>query len=223
MKKAAIIVAGGTGTRMNADIPKQFLLLGGKPLLFHSLETFYRTDPGITIILVLPESYIQTWRSLCNEFSFPIPHMIVSGGETRFHSVRNALPLLNDEILVGIHDGARPLVSSELIIRAFAAALQYGNCIPALPVSESVRVIDNGGSRPVDRRDYRIIQTPQVFGVMEIREAYKQPYNDTFTDDATVLEGTGKTIHLIEGEPFNIKVTCSTDMVMAECLLNQLH
>jgi 2-C-methyl-D-erythritol 4-phosphate cytidylyltransferase len=205
---------------MNAGIPKQFLLLDGRPLLMHSLEAFYLADPDLRILVVLPESHFPRWESFCDEYLFKVPHELVPGGDTRFHSVSNAMQLLATDGLVSIHDGARPLVSAGLINRTFDAAMMFGNCIPVVPVNESVRLIANGASSPVNRDDYRIIQTPQVFRIAEIREAYRQPYQSVFTDDATVLERTGKRIFLAEGEPANIKITRPEDLAVAECLLN---
>jgi 2-C-methyl-D-erythritol 4-phosphate cytidylyltransferase len=219
LKRFAIIVAGGTGTRMNAGIPKQFLLLAGRPMLLHSLDCFYLSDPETSIIVVLPENHAKTWRSLCTEHGSTIPHQVVSGGETRFHSVKNGLQIIPGDGLVAIHDGARPLVSPALINRAFEAASRLGNATPVLPVNESMRTLENGVSRPVNRDDYRIIQTPQVFGVAVLRKAYEQTYRAAFTDDATVFESTGETIHLIEGEYSNIKITRPDDLITAERII----
>lgn len=220
MKKAVVIVAGGTGTRMNTSVPKQFLLLGGRPLLMYSLDAFSQAEPGIRIILVLPEPFVCLWSTLCKEYSFTISHEVVHGGETRFHSVSNALNLIEGDGLIAIHDGARPLVSQPLIQRAFQSALQNGNAIPAIAVSESVRKIDERGSHPVNRHDYRIIQTPQIFGTAQLKQAYRQAYRAEFTDDATVLESTGEIVHLVDGEPLNIKITQPEDLILAEYLLN---
>jgi 2-C-methyl-D-erythritol 4-phosphate cytidylyltransferase len=221
LKKAAIVVAGGTGTRMKEGVPKQFLLLGSRPLLMYSLEAFYITDPEIRIIVALPEDHIHAWNSLCREYRFTVPHSTVSGGETRFHSVSNALGIIEGDGLVAIHDGARPLVTASLISRTFETAGRLGNCIPVLTISESLRIVENDITRPVNRHDYRIVQTPQVFRISEIQSAYRQDYRSAFTDDATVLESTGKTIHLVEGEPTNIKVTHGNDLFMAEFLLGK--
>ncbi len=214
-------MAGGTGTRMNSGVPKQFLLLGSRPLLMYSLEAFYLSNPEIRIIVALPEGHMHTWNSLCREYRFKVPHSTVSGGETRFHSVRNALSIVEDAGLVAIHDGARPLVTAGLISRTFETAGQLGNCVPVLTISESLRIVENDITRPVNRHDYRIVQTPQVFRIAEIQSGYRQDYRPTFTDDATVLESTGKTIHLVDGEPTNIKVTHSNDLFMAEFLLEK--
>jgi 2-C-methyl-D-erythritol 4-phosphate cytidylyltransferase len=223
LKKSAIIVAGGTGTRMNAGIPKQFLILAGKPLIMHSMHAFGKAYPGITLVLALPQNQVETWKSLCKQYAFDIPHLIVSGGETRFHSVFQALSGLPAEGLVAIHDGARPLVSETLIRRAFQTAAVMGNCIPVLPLSESIRMISGESSQPVDRTLFRTVQTPQVFRAATIKTAYEQPFREGFTDDATVAESMGETIYLIDGDPVNIKITHPADLAMAECLFEKSH
>lgn len=221
MNTEAIIVAGGTGTRMHESLPKQFLLLGNKPILFYSIEAFYAHDPLKKIILVLPAHYIEMWQTLCNKYHFTIPHLVVEGGETRFHSVKNGLAYLDDDTFVAVHDGARPLITNTLIGRTFKIAFEKGNCTPALPISESLRVVEHNLSKPVDRLNYRIIQTPQVFQTNELRKAYAVPYNTLYTDDATVYECMGKPVHLGEGDPLNIKITRPEDLVIAEFLISQ--
>ncbi|MCX6269295.1 MAG: 2-C-methyl-D-erythritol 4-phosphate cytidylyltransferase [Bacteroidetes bacterium] len=224
MKNSAIIVAGGMGTRMNAGIPKQFLLLKGKPLLFYSLEAFTRAIPGIFIVLALPGGQFSAWEKLCAQHSFTLPHQLVAGGETRFHSVQNALSAIGDDGLTGVHDGARPLISEELIQRAFQTAAHLGNCIPVIPFSESVRILTNltlkrEGASPVDRSLLRVVQTPQVFQTATIKNAYGQAFRELFTDDATVAESVGETINLIDGDPANIKITHPLDFALAEALI----
>jgi 2-C-methyl-D-erythritol 4-phosphate cytidylyltransferase len=220
--KSVIILAGGIGSRMRADVPKQFLMLGGEPLLMHSIRAFSLSFPEITIILALPADHFSFWNELCLQYSFLIPHQLVAGGETRFHSVQNALALVENEGLVAIHDGARPLVSVSLIREVFLTAGQLGNCIPTIPVRESLRMISGGGNRAVNRDDYRIVQTPQVFKAESIKKAYQQTYQESFTDDATVVESTGETIHLTDGDPVNLKITHPYDLAAAEILmLNQ--
>ena len=216
-------MAGGTGTRMNAGIPKQFLILAGKPLIIHCMLTFIKAYPDITLVLALPSSHVETWQSLCNKYAFDIPHVIVPGGETRFHSVQHALSGLPAEGLVAIHDGARPLVSETLIRSAFQTAEAFGNCIPVLPLSESVRMLSGESSHPVDRTLFRTVQTPQVFHTANIKNAYKQPFRNGFTDDATVAENMGETIHLIDGDPINLKITHPYDLAMAEYLFERAH
>jgi 2-C-methyl-D-erythritol 4-phosphate cytidylyltransferase len=216
-----IIVAGGSGKRMDADIPKQFLLLNGKPILMHTCETFYNFDPALSLIIVLPAEHIATWETLCKTHSFAIPHLIVEGGPERFYSVRNALRTIHpDESLVAIHDGVRPLVSHETIQIAFAAALKYGNAIPVIPVIESVREQSPTGNHIVDRSKLQLIQTPQVFKSSLICKAYEQEFSSSYTDDASVLEKMGEKIVLTKGNPENIKITRSIDLIIAGALIN---
>ncbi len=206
---------------MNAGIPKQFLPLAGRPLLLYSLEAFYQGDPETTLLVVLPESHTVTWRSICTAHHSTIPHRVVTGGETRFQSVKNGLACISGDGLVAIHDGARPLVTPALINRAFEAASRLGNAIPVIPVHESMRTLEDGVSHPVNRDTYRIIQTPQVFDVAALRKAYEQPYRASFTDDATVVESAGATIHLIDGAQTNLKITRPEDLIVAASLLGQ--
>ncbi len=210
---------------MNAEIPKQFLLLHGKPMLIYSIEAFYNASPGISIILALPAGQCGFWQKLCKDHGFLLPHQIVDGGETRFHSVQHALAVIDNDGLVAIHDGARPLVSESLIRMAFLTASQLGNCIPVIPFTESVRVVSRiptlkrGDSRPVLRASLRIVQTPQVFRAATIKKAYEQEFREEFTDDATVAEHFGETIHLIDGDPVNFKITHPYDLAAAEIML----
>lgn len=222
LKKFAIIVAGGLGTRMNAGIPKQFLLLGGKPVLMHSIESFSSSYSDITIILVLPAGQFSTWQALCDQHGFTLPHQVVEGGETRFHSVKNALSTILNAGLIAIHDGARPLISVSLIREAFLTARQLGNCIPVIPLNESLRKLENGGSQAVIRSGFCIVQTPQVFRSDIIKKAYEQKYREHFTDDATVVESIGEVIHLIDGDPVNLKITHPSDLAAAEAILGSV-
>jgi len=221
LKKSAIIVAGGIGTRMNAGIPKQFLLLRGKPMLMHSIKAFNTAYPGITLVLALPPDQFPAWETLCREYQFNVPHTLSAGGKTRFHSVRQALSVIPGEGLVAIHDGVRPLVSTTLIRQAFQTATKLGNCIPVIPLSESIRILKGETSLPVDRNVYRVVQTPQVFRVDMIKKAYEQPWEERFTDDATVAESIGETIHLIPGDPVNLKITHPSDLTVAESLFEK--
>jgi len=216
---SAIIVAGGTGTRMKSETPKQFLILDKKPMLCFALAAFANYDPGIQLVIVLPEAFFSHWEKLTGHFSIDIPHLVIPGGKTRFHSVQNGLNAIESDGLVAIHDGARPLLSKELIRRTFDSATKKGNAIPAVPVNESIRIVESGCSMPVDRNNYRLVQTPQVFKISRIRDAYKQDYRIAFTDDATVAEAYGENINLVEGDPVNIKITHSGDLAMAEVLL----
>lgn len=218
--KAAIIVAGGSGTRMNSPTPKQFLPLQGIPVLMHSLTSFYRFDPSIRLVLALPEHLFDAWQELQNKYGTSIPHKLIPGGETRFHSVYNCLQHLDKEELVAIHDGARPLLSQDLIHRLYTTAENEGSAVPVVPVDESMRVLERSSNKPVDRSLFRIVQTPQVFLTSLLQQAYSQPYSPFFTDDATVFESIGKPIHLVEGDPANIKITHPVDLMIAEALLS---
>lgn len=219
MKKFAIIVAGGSGSRMGTEIPKQFLELRGKPVLMHTIQVFRSYDPAAEIILVLPQHQIDFWKELCSKHSFGLKHQIVSGGETRFHSVRNGLTKINEYGIVFIHDGVRPLVSTETLSRCFETASNSGNAIPVLAVNESLRKIDGKSNISVDRSLYFSVQTPQTFRSEQILEAFKQDFDPLFTDDASVAEKAGFDIHLVEGNRENIKITTPVDLLIAEKLL----
>lgn len=220
MKKFALVVAGGAGIRMGHPRPKQFLEIAGKPLLMHTLENFHRFDPVMELIVVLPEDHFSLWAELCEKQGFSLPCRLVKGGETRFHSVKNGLSGIAGEGIVFIHDGVRPLVSEDTLQRCAAMALQQGNAIPVVPVSESVRWSDGKTSHPVDRSNLFLIQTPQTFRISLIRQAYGQEYSPAFTDDASVLEKSGATIHLVEGNRENIKITWPSDLDYAEKILS---
>jgi 2-C-methyl-D-erythritol 4-phosphate cytidylyltransferase len=220
MSRYALIVAAGTGSRMRTDVPKQFLELARKPVLMHTIERFSRFDKSIGIIIVLPEANLGYWEKLQAEFSFSVPHSVVAGGSSRFYSVKNGLQLVEDNSLVAIHDGVRPLVSTDTIKRCFEGAEKFGNAVPVVSPADSLRMITEQGNIPVNRLYLRIIQTPQVFDARLIKKAYLQDYNPDFTDDATLLEKTGESIHLVEGNRENIKITNPEDMMIAEALLN---
>lgn len=220
MKKFVIIVAGGSGSRMGTDIPKQFLELNQKPVLMHTIQVFYNFDPESKIILVLPKTQQEFWAGLCLKHSFEIGHQIVSGGETRFHSVRNGLKLIEDEGIVFIHDGVRPLVSLQTLTHCFETAIKKGNAIPVLPVTESLRKMERNQTMSVDRSVYYSVQTPQTFRSEQIRKAFLQEYDPTFTDDASVAEKAGFPISMVEGNRENIKITNPTDLILAEALLS---
>ncbi len=219
MHRFAIIVAGGTGNRMNSAVPKQFLLLAGKPVLMHSINAFHEYDASVKIIVALPAMLFSSWQELCNLHSFKIPHTLAEGGTMRFDSVKNALKLITADGLAAVHDGVRPIVGHGLISRAFDHALHFGNAIPAVPVTDSVRKTDLNSNSPIDRSSLMLIQTPQVFSLALIRKAYQQDYQDSFTDDASTLEASGEPISLIPGEPYNIKITYPEDLSIAEALL----
>jgi len=219
LKKYAIIVAGGSGTRMNSVVPKQFLKLDGRPVLMHTITKFSEVNQNIEIIVVIPPDHLATWQQLCAEYQFNIPHRIVEKGETRFQSVKNALAFVTETGIVAVHDAARPLVDSKIIITAYKAAEMYGTGVPAIPLNDSIRQIDSTLSIAVDRSKYCIIQTPQCFKTEIIKKAYEQDYKFTFTDDATVVESTGEKIRLIDGHSDNMKITNPRDFIIAEALL----
>jgi len=221
MKKFIIIVAGGTGRRMGSEIPKQFLELCGKPVLMHTLQVFYDFDAQSNLILVLPDSQQNFWAGLCLKHDFRVPHQIVSGGETRFHSVRNGLSRIEDEGIVFIHDGVRPLVSRETLVKCFETAQKSGNAIPVQPVNESLRKSEGDLNFAVDRSLYFSVQTPQTFRSKQILEAFKQDFDPAFTDDASVAEKAGFTIQMVEGNRENIKITTPTDLIIAEALCKE--
>jgi 2-C-methyl-D-erythritol 4-phosphate cytidylyltransferase len=228
LEKIALIVAGGTGKRMKSQVPKQFLLLKGLPVLMHTLNKFHRYDKGMRIILVLPGDQIKAWKDLCEVHSFPVRHEIVTGGETRFHSVQKNLGHIPEQCVVAVHDGVRPLVSMDTIHRCFTVAEEKGNAVPCVEIPETLRIMDEQGSRPADRTKFRLIQTPQVFSSSILKEAYRQEYQQRFTDDASVVESGGYSINLVDGNPENIKITLKKDLGIAEFLLkvmedNQYH
>lgn len=220
-ERYAIIVAGGRGLRMGGELPKQFLPLGGKPVLMRTLELF--EGEVSRIILVLPEDHIPFWKELCQKYHFTLPHTVALGGETRFHSVRSGLSHLPQEGLVAVHDGVRPLVSSTLIRRSFEEAERSGAALPGCPVTDSLRLRqDEGKSEAVDRSRYVAVQTPQTFDLGRLQRAYEQAYSPLFTDDASVYEAASLgSITLIDGEATNIKITTPRDLLLAELLLRE--
>lgn len=215
-----VIVAGGTGSRMHSNIPKQFIEIKGKPIIVHTIEKFIEFDEYINIIVSVHPEYMTDANFMLAEF-FPEKNIhLVAGGETRFHSVKNGLnAIVNRNDIVGIHDAARPFVSVDTIRRCFETAALKGNAIPVVPVNESLRLVTNGINKAVSREDYKIVQTPQCFVVSTIKEAFLQEYSPFFTDDATVLEGMGENICLVEGNPENIKITNPYDLTFAELYL----
>jgi 2-C-methyl-D-erythritol 4-phosphate cytidylyltransferase len=219
--QSVIVVAGGQGTRMNSDTPKQFMLLGGRPLLLHTLQKFIDYDKHIELILVLSTDLKEQWKHLCNTFKFTFPYKLVSGGKTRFHSVKNGLEYISEGRLVGIHDAARPFVSTEVIARTFSKAQEVGNAVPSIAVGDSVRIIQDSSNRPIDRNKLQIIQTPQVFRSELIKEAYENANSTDFTDDAGVLENAGHAIHLVQGTAENFKITTPFDLEMAQVYLER--
>ena len=219
MKRYGVIVAGGMGVRMGADRPKQFLEIGGKPILRHTVERFLAFDPGLEIVLVLPAAQKDWWRGYCRESGFLERYTMVSGGITRFHSVQNALKYVGNDGAVAVHDGVRPLVSQPLLERLFKAAESYEAVVPVVPVVESVRQAEGEGSVPVSRDGLVLVQTPQVFDARVLKAAYRQPFSPAFTDDASVVEAAGGSIRLVEGDRFNLKITTPDDLALATELL----
>ena len=249
MEDYIIIVAGGKGLRMGSDIPKQFLPIGGKPVLMRTLERFREYSPTLKIILVLPKAQQDYWKQLCEEYHFNVEYQLADGGETRFHSVQHGLALIPDETegVVGVHDGVRPFPSIDVIRRCYDTAREKKAVIPVIPVVETLRQIiskddrtnrtaeqtEEGGkvlqsyspcnkiSQTVPRNEYRLVQTPQTFDIQLLKAANRQPYNDGFTDDASVVESYGHAITLVEGNRENIKITTPFDITIAEALLQK--
>ena len=218
-QKVAIIVAGGKGERMNSTIPKQFLTLAGKPVLMHTLQQFHRYSDEIKLILVLPADLFEIWTILCMTYHFTLPHEVVAGGMTRFYSVKNALDTITERALIAIHDGVRPLVDVETIKRCFEEAEKSGAAVPVVDLVDSIRQVNPSGSNAVDRKNFRLVQTPQVFSSKVIQKSYQQAYSEQFTDDASVAEAAGYTINLVEGNRKNIKITTAIDLKLAQIML----
>ena len=220
----AIIVAGGKGLRMGGEIPKQFIPVAGKPILMHTLEKFQRFGErlvgagGLEIILVLPKEQQEYWAELCTKYSFKVPHTIVNGGETRFHSVQNGLKTIPDnaEGVVGIHDGVRPFVSLDVIKRCYEEARVKKAVIPVMPVTDTLRDVTQG--KTVYRENYKIVQTPQTFDIQLLKAANQQPYSEAFTDDASVVEAIGQEVTMVEGNRENIKITTPFDLKIADVI-----
>lgn len=219
--KSVIIVAGGSGQRLGTAKPKQFLLLAGKPVLMHTIEKFHSAIPQIKIILVLPFDHIEYWNRLISEQRFLIAHQLVAGGDTRFESVKNGLAAVDDEGLVAIHDGVRPLVSEELIKRGFDLAEVHGGAIPVIAPSDSMRKVVDGKSSSRDRNKYQLVQTPQTFDAGLIKKAYTKPYKTAFTDDAFVFENDDNALIVYDGDRENIKITWLVDLDFAEAMLRR--
>jgi len=219
MIRYAVIVAGGSGTRMGSEIPKQFIEVNGLPVLMHTLNTFHQFDAAMQLIVVLPASQRKYWEDLCEQHEFTLAHKITNGGTTRFESVKNGLSLVSSPALIGIHDGVRPFVSPNTLERCYHHAKALGNAIPVLDAYESIRQLKNESSQALDRMAIKLVQTPQVFHSDILLPAYEQHYNPLFTDDASVVEAYGKTIHLVAGNRENIKLTTPFDLVLAEAFI----
>jgi len=222
MNRFIIIVAGGSGQRMESSIPKQFLSINNEIILMKSITTFHLFDPSLKIIVTIPKEHILFWKNLCKKRDFHIEHIIVKGGNTRYHSVQNALEKITNEGIVAIHDGVRPLVNSTTIENVFKTASIKGNAVPYIDAIDSIRFLDSKVNHPVDRNKYKLIQTPQAFNCAVIKNAYKQPWEEAFTDDASVVEKLGVKINLVLGNRENIKITSQIDIKIAEALSNYL-
>ena len=224
MKTVAIIVAGGSGTRFGAELPKQFLELGGKPILMRSIEAFANSgNCPVDVIVTLPSDQMDLWQRLCDRYGFDVPHRVVPGGETRWHSVKHALDSMGDvnEVdIIAVHDGVRPMVTADVICRTIEAVRRDGAAIPVVALNDSVRQVVGEASHALDRSTLRAVQTPQAFDARLLLDAYSLPYQPTFTDDASVVEQLGHPITLVEGDPHNLKITRPMDMALAEYLLN---
>ena len=220
MKRYAIIVAGGSGQRMESLVPKQFMELNQKPVLMHTIEKFYSAASSIHIVVVLPKTHHSVWVTLCQKHQFSIPHQICEGGASRFQSVRNGLKLCVEEAIIAVHDGVRPLINPDLILTLYHEAELNCAVIPVCPMSESIRKTQGEGSKAVDRSQYYSVQTPQCFSSVILHRAYQQDEQETFTDDASVVEALGKDVHLFTGDQRNIKLTTPEDFVFAQALLN---
>jgi 2-C-methyl-D-erythritol 4-phosphate cytidylyltransferase len=220
IKKIAVIVAGGKGTRMKLEVPKQFLLIRGKPILYFTIRSFLVAFDEIEIILVLPDEYIEKGREIVDGFFDSSRIKLCAGGRTRFHSVQNGLSLIgNEESIIFVHDGVRCLTSKELLAKCYTEALRTGSAIPVIPCNDSVRIITKKGNEVVDRNYLRLVQTPQTFHSKILLPAYNIDYKENFTDEATVVEAFGISVHLVEGDSGNIKITSPVDLKLAEALL----
>ena len=224
MRTVAIIVAGGSGTRFGAEVPKQFLELDGRPILMRTIEAFGENrDGSFDVIVTLPLGQMALWQQLCREYGFEVPHRVVAGGETRWHSVKNALDSIGDIAdvdVIAVHDGVRPLAGPDLIDRVLEAARRDGAAIPVVMLNDSVRQVDGNASHALDRSTLRAVQTPQAFDARLLLDAYSLPFETTFTDDASVVERYGHGVTLVEGDPMNLKITRPMDLALAEYLLN---
>lgn len=222
LSNSVVIVAGGQGLRAGGDIPKQFQLVGGKPVLMHTIDAFYQFDNDIEIIIVLPEGYNDLWTNLCKQYNFIISHQVVIGGDTRFASVRNGLMSVSDNSIVGIHDAARPFVSRSIIDNCYRESKIYDcGVIPVIEEKNSIRIMKGYDSIPFDRSKIRIVQTPQVFPASKIKNAYNVPFETKFTDDASVADAVNIQIRLVEGDEMNFKITTTFDVKLAEFLIQK--
>ncbi len=221
MRKYAVIVAGGSGLRMGTKIPKQFLQLSGRPLLYYTLNTFLESFPDLEIILVLPESHLDTGREIMATTISPERILLTPGGATRFDSVKTGLSFVKHHSIVFVHDGVRCLLTEKLVHRCYETALEHGNAIPAIRAVDTIRIESVSGNHMIDREKVRIIQTPQTFFSEILKAAFEQDYSESFTDEASVVERIGVKIHLVEGEITNLKITQPLDLLIAEKILEE--
>ena len=220
MQKTVIIVAGGQGMRFSQDMPKQFFYIRQRPLLMHAIDLFHEYDREMQIIVGIQENLMSYWESVCDQFGFDVEYILSPGGETRYHTVKNALPEVSPGNLVAIHDAVRPLLYKRTIDSCFEAAGKYGAALPCIEIRDSIREITPRGSRWVSRDLFRLVQTPQVFQYDILKKSYEQEYSEDFTDDASVVEMAGYPVTLVEGNPENIKITTPEDLVFAEALFD---
>ncbi|WP_439505957.1 2-C-methyl-D-erythritol 4-phosphate cytidylyltransferase [Sediminibacterium sp.] len=221
MQKIAVITAGGLGSRMGSNIPKQFLLLNNRPLLYYTLNAFMEAYYDIQFVLVVPSDYISTAEQLIKDMNIVAQTKIVVGGISRFHSVQNGIRSITEQAVVFVHDGVRCLVTAELIIRCYNQTIHLGSAIPAVASIDSIRIVTGNENAPIDRDRVKIIQTPQTFLSDSLKKAFEQPYQDCFTDEATVVEAAGEKVYLIEGEYSNLKITRPNDLLIANAILNE--
>ena len=218
VKFSVIITAGGLGKRMGEELPKQFLLAGGKPILIHTLELFHKYDPDAQFLITLPNEWKSYWEKLCIQYNCNIVHQVIDGGQERYFSIKNALSFCEGEF-IAVHDGVRPLVSLDTIKRCFDEVKIKGQVIPVYNIKESIRQLFDDTSKAVDRSQYCIVQTPQCFKAEVLIDAYNRDYHDSITDDASLVEEAGYQIHLVEGNVENVKITSPIDLILANCLL----
>jgi 2-C-methyl-D-erythritol 4-phosphate cytidylyltransferase len=221
MEKVAVIVAGGSGTRMNTTLPKQFLLIQGKPILYYTINTFLKAYEDLSIILVLPEEFISAGQEIIDAYFDYKRIKITTGGATRFHSVQNGLKLITEESIIFVHDGVRCLLSDDLIKRCYEWALEFGSAIPAITSKDSIRLVTEEGNEALDRNYIKLIQTPQTFHSKILLPAFSIDYKDKFTDEAAVVEAFGLKVYLVDGEENNIKITKPIDLAFAEKIIEK--
>jgi 2-C-methyl-D-erythritol 4-phosphate cytidylyltransferase len=221
MQEFAIIVAGGSGSRMQSEVPKQFIAINGLPILMHTINAFRQYSEQLHIVVVLPESQFDFWNKLCAEYTFTIRYKLVAGGHTRFHSVLNGLNSIQEkEGLIAVHDGVRPVIFTKIIAESFRVAAERGSAVASVPLKDSIRIVEGEQqNKALDRTQFRLIQTPQTFSLEPMRKAFDLPYRETFTDCASVLEASGFPINLIDGAYENIKITTPEDLLWAEVYL----